>query len=291
MQQKTSAFEDELNRWALARAIHQDLSDLRYSLKILGQQKPRGLIATSPSTKHAFLLAERSYSCLAKQLRSLVIGIPLLFRSTEASAAKALKVFTIPELLEQILLGCDVRDLYAVQQVNHVFAKGILSSNKIQRSLGLCPMTEGPAFSPLSNSFFASRGCLVLLDDYHRFGNKLEQNDILLMASLNAIGMAGAKQQSVPKVGDRLRNVLVCQPPIKKMRARTGKFIFVPLQSSPRRKYLTFHRLLLRSSHAHAKPRSTWYHAPPIDIAITGGDLQRIANNRIRDRHNARTNP
>jgi hypothetical protein len=68
---------------------------------------------------------------------------------TEASAAKANKVFSTPELLETIMLsGLDTRDKLQAMRVQRSWRNTVNGSRKLRRSLGLALFDDYFYYSP-----------------------------------------------------------------------------------------------------------------------------------------------
>ncbi|KAK5125996.1 hypothetical protein LTR85_011351 [Meristemomyces frigidus] len=135
------------------------------------------------------------------------------------------EVFGIPELLEHICLsGLSVFDLLHAQQVSKAFLAGILTSPKLLRRMGL-RADVGASYSSAfakgetrSNGFQSFRAELVDHSEprYLISGTREPR----LSVRLTAYFWSEAKTKTLPKLGSRPRDMLVCQPPVDEVTAR-----------------------------------------------------------------------
>lgn len=210
----------DLASWALASAIKRELIGLQKSVIIL-----RRTIETdeehAAQALAALKLAQESILKLDRLLQVILDAIPIEARPNVASAIKAQKVFDVAELLEKILLNCDYHDFLNAMGVNRTFREAFRRSPRLQQIMGLRPVTDGSPFSPVATPFFLSRGCIVRLEDHHRYGHQMRDNEIVLSAIFN--GTNPFEEHPLPRISQRFRDTLVCQPPIKQMRVRAGE--------------------------------------------------------------------
>lgn len=210
----------DLANWALASAIKRELIRLHGSITTL-----RASVVSQEDIEDTDLAAIRQSQeaiiQLEKLLRIVLDGIPIEARPNAYSAVKAQKVFDVAELLEKILLNCDYADMLSCGLVNRTFNQAFQRSARLQQVMGQRPITDGSPFSPVSNPFFISRGCIVRLEDHHRFGHQLMDNEIVVSAIFN--GSSPFEEHPLPRLSEKFRNTLVCQPPIKQMRIRAGE--------------------------------------------------------------------
>lgn len=210
----------DLANWALASAIKRELIALQKSVIIL-----RRTIETdeenAPQALAALKLAQESILKLDRLLQVILDAIPIEARPNASSAIKANKVFDVAELLEKILLNCDYHDFVNAMGVNRSFREAFRRSPRLQQIMGLRPVTDGSPFSPVATPFFMSRGCIVKLEDHHRYGHHVSDNEMVLSAVFN--GTNPFEEHPLPRVSQRFRDTLICQPPIKQMRVRAGE--------------------------------------------------------------------
>lgn len=89
--------------------------------------------------------------------------MPTTLRCT--SAIKADKVFTTPELLEQILLYLLPRELLELMPVNKAAARTVHGSPKLQDLLSLRPLPQGSLYSVFGCHFHHNSDCGVYCFD------------------------------------------------------------------------------------------------------------------------------
>lgn len=89
-------------------------------------------------------------------LDSCLESIPVTMKTSEKSALVAEKVFGIPELLEQILLPLNARELLTTCAVNKTMAATILSSPTQSRKLALTPDHKSFFYTPFKCGDFNS---------------------------------------------------------------------------------------------------------------------------------------
>ena len=123
----------------------------------------------------------------------------------------AQKVFNIPELLELILIKLDVRDLLVVQQVNRPFFNAVETSIKIQRKLCLQKDPKShhqtPFQCPSANSFpgFSCNSTARNVAGRQTKADGTSDEEVTAMFA-----------QKV-KIGSRIKQMLICQPPVQDM--------------------------------------------------------------------------
>ncbi|KAK6395091.1 hypothetical protein LTR65_001280 [Meristemomyces frigidus] len=138
--------------------------------------------------------------------------------ATASSAAKACEVFAIPELLEHIMLSVHPLDVLKVMQLNHSAYNTIANSMRLLRHMNLLP-NEQSAF----RSFFAcARTGFTCVTN--------GEGDAISRALSSAVPgraerpvsiftvCAAFKSQTPPRLGPRVRSMLICQPPVHEMR-------------------------------------------------------------------------
>lgn len=143
---------------------------------------------------------------------SLLQLIPADKRTTPAGERIADKTFRIPELFERILCYLDVPELLRAQQVSHLFFDTIQDSPNLQRCMGLAPDTKH-GFRLTVKSLTPAFWFLTDANEY-AYGN-VEGDNILVRANIQDC-------HSLPQLGERARDVLICQPPLKIMNCYTG---------------------------------------------------------------------
>lgn len=210
----------DLHRWVIASSMRQELLVVEHSYWVL-RRKFGSTSRPSPEERAAVRHTEASLKVLARIQDIILASVPLNARPTNASGVKARQVFEIAELLERVLLQLDFGDLLSAQLVNTTFAHAFARSTVLQQEMGLRPLTDARPFSPLAGAFFVRRGCLVRLDDHHRFGLPLAEDELVFSASAN--GINPFEHQALPRLTDRYRKILVCQPPLTTMKVRTGE--------------------------------------------------------------------
>ena len=138
---------------------------------------------------------------------------------TEASTAKAQKVFHTPELLEMILLELQPQHVLVAQQVTKTFDSLISTSPKLQHHLGLRPNPESSFAAPRCingwGHFTCSpKDCASSIFSWSRSQQQSERgpNDLEICASFST---------KLPRLGDRCRSMLICQPPVYEMEVKT----------------------------------------------------------------------
>ncbi|KAF2172382.1 hypothetical protein M409DRAFT_50090 [Zasmidium cellare ATCC 36951] len=209
----------DLANWALANAIKRELVALQTSVVVL--RRTVDVDEETSTQVHASLKqAAESILKLERLLQIILDAIPIEARPNAASAVKAQKVFDVAELLEKILLNCEYHDFISAMQVNRTFAQAFRRSARIQQVMGLRAITDGSPFSPVANAFFVSRGCMIRLEDHHRYGHQVQDNEVVVSAIFN--GSSPFEEHPLPRISERFRDTLVCQPPIKQMRVRAG---------------------------------------------------------------------
>ena len=142
---------------------------------------------------------------------------------TAASAAKAHQVFGTPELLEHIMCYTSVRDLLETQQVDMRTALAISSSKRLQRKLtSSASDADSPWMSHFEQSAFPSfsvdldytaldeRYTYILADLQDAYTNA-EKEYVQVVAGFTSFG------DSLPRLGQRIRGMLICQPSLKKL--------------------------------------------------------------------------
>lgn len=210
----------DLANWALANAIKRELIALQNSVVIL-----RRTVETDEETEpqvHACLKqSQESILKLDRLLHIILDAIPIEARPNASSSVKAQKVFDVAELLEKILLNLDYHDFMCAMRVNRTFAQAFRRSTRIQQVMGLRPITDGSPFSPVATAFFVSRGCIVRLEDHHRYGHQVQDNEVVLSAIFN--GSSPFEEHPLPRLSQNFRDTLICQPPVKQMRVRAGE--------------------------------------------------------------------
>ena len=160
---ETAAFEPDTDRYGWGRdppdgdrtcsITFQDLESLRTSNKAL-QDALAALDINSQQLLPTIVNAART-SCAQTQtlLDSLWSIIPAGARPSGSSAKKAMEVFRVPELLEQILLDLSPQELLRVQEVGRDWRDAVNGSGKLLRKLGLGPVEAAFYHSPLPSRF------------------------------------------------------------------------------------------------------------------------------------------
>lgn len=145
---------------------------------------------------------------------------------TPESAAKAREVFGTPELLEIILLHLHPRYVLVAQQVSKGFDASVSTSPKLQQHLGLRADPKTHFTTPFASTYGGS-STLSVHARYGAFGyySVAARNNILsgdkpardknafeILASFNT-------RCGLPRLGERCRSMLICQPPVFEMEA------------------------------------------------------------------------
>jgi hypothetical protein len=219
-QQISSLRRAELEQWAFACKLQEQLQSLKGDLAVI-RKNISDSQSKSGKERDASDHAEQKLSALEALHQTLLDSIPITARPTAASAEKARRVFDVEELLEKILLDCDFHHLLAIELVNQSFARAFQSSNKLRQLIGLQPAIVCSPYSSLASSFFISCGCIVRLEFRHPDGYELSIDEIALSAWFTDPNPF--KEQNLPNIGARFRKMLICQPPVTRMRVRTGR--------------------------------------------------------------------
>lgn len=120
------------------------------------------------------------------------------------------KVFDLPELLEHILRFMDLKTLLIAQQVSHPFFNAIEASPDIRRKMYLQADKGFLSFPPLLPDRCGQHSSMIA-DLHLQF--KTGSNDMRLVVKLWP-----AAQFPVEVPGARMRRMLICQPPLYKLR-------------------------------------------------------------------------
>ena len=127
---------------------------------------------------------------------------------------KACKTFSVPELLEMILLKLDIADLLRIQQVCKHMHRAMDISGKILRKLHLAPDHKArlrvlPCWRPKGheNEFAGPR---TILEGFVRrnirgVNARYQRKDVLVRVTINDLQ---------PPLGSKARRMLITQPPI-----------------------------------------------------------------------------
>ncbi|KAK4540815.1 hypothetical protein LTR36_008892 [Oleoguttula mirabilis] len=156
--------------------------------------------------------AQRELDHAAASMPPLLKQIPAAERASPATAIIADKVFNIQELFEHILCDLDICDLLKAQQVSHHFFDTIQSSKKLQRHMGLAPDTKRDFRFLLQHNIFG----IAFMTDAQLVATRLSEGDKIIVRA-ETYG-----EIPMPKLGERSRCILICQPPVKTMTAYAG---------------------------------------------------------------------
>ncbi|KAK5127052.1 hypothetical protein LTR85_008411 [Meristemomyces frigidus] len=198
--------------------------------------------------------AKRELDHAAASMPALLQQITVEERTSPATALVAEKVFEIPELFERILCNLDITDLLKAQQVNHRFFETIQSSPMLQWHMGLAPDAKHDFRLTLENRI---RG-FMFSTDASMYARQIDGDNVAVRLQLFG-------RVAMPKLGERARSILICQPPLKSIA------LFVDCCSGM---YSTFQQQQL------ATPISTI----TSDTGITLGDIIDAAK-AVKDQH------
>lgn len=161
-------------------------------------------------------------------LHKLVNETPLAYLASPKIAPPALHtVFATPELLENILLQCEIISLLSVWGANKHFSNTIEGSVKIQRKLGLladkdcdiyCPRNDQSLLS-IRSSVIAHRAYSEIFDQ----GGIDKFSQVLLTFHVNEfVPRTGIIAKPIAPASPRFRKMLICQPPITSINVYAG---------------------------------------------------------------------
>lgn len=174
----------------------------------------RRITEESGSSEHLADLVKAAQSELAgatASLPPLLRLIPADERTSPASKLIAARTFSIPELFERILINLNLSGLLRAQQVSHQFFDNIQSSPNLQQCMGLAPDTKH-GFR-LTHKNITPAFWLMTEATEHAY-RSVGGDNISMRASFHG-------GHSLPHLGERVRAVLICQPPLKIMNAYT----------------------------------------------------------------------
>ena len=206
-------FRDHESSYAAYVAAQESRRSMQTHLDSLAQLLGPALAASDEAQKHIQAIKEGLASQNAN-LDALLESVPPRARKPAGAAELAHNLFTIPEILEWILLYLKPADLLRVQRVNHQFLDAIQGSPKIQCRMGLRPQEKGHVFLPPPSCDPGRLSCYI--ETYPCFSREnIKENEVVLK-----IGFSGGEDKP-PYLGPRCREMLVCQPPIKSMNVYT----------------------------------------------------------------------
>lgn len=212
----TSLFEmskaDKCHRIQAALEQQKALEQALAKLRVQAATDHSEAVAASLQQAETSALAVRSF------LNFCIEDIPIASRPSAGSSVKAQQVFDTPELLEHILLDLPVRLLISAPLVNRTFASTCYNSQYIQRRLGLRPDPNASLtttfYSPLE---FWTFHCTI------NAGRSQGDSSISTKGTKYYIsarfGSYARNDQWLPKLGTRVRTMLICQPPVNKIKA------------------------------------------------------------------------
>lgn len=172
----------------------------------------------------------RSVEAAHEVLQVLILQVPLEYRPPPKEASIAQQItFAHPELLEQILSGCDNMDLLNVLQVDKGCRATIQGSVKLQRKLGLLPDPDCDVYCPLAClplSLVIYAGPLEDSNNHAEFTSNAE------ISKMNTIGnkfcaedqaylLEPEPARSITQASSQIRKMLICQPPVKSAQVYT----------------------------------------------------------------------
>lgn len=221
------------------RKYHSDISHADLLDLLKHQQQLQWAIHTLTSgediderkRQRAVNAAKQTTAVLESTLLQALDWDPLAGAPTSSSASKAQRVFDVPELAEAILCMLPAKDLISATQVNHAFYGTAVTSPKLQMLLGLridssCYWRSNfgqggydhPAFSYHDEGAFAGFQCG--LDWNYKWTSDPKQSlDKAKVKACFSWARGINDDSKLPKVGPRIRKMLVCQPPILEVTA------------------------------------------------------------------------
>ncbi|KAK5677524.1 hypothetical protein LTS10_010096 [Elasticomyces elasticus] len=139
-----------------------------------------------------------------------------VWKPTKRSAIVAQRVFTIPELCENILsyLPANI-DLYRAMRTNQDMAAAVRGSPSIQKALGFVPADKGHWYGPFEYQQFGGHGW------NHDHGFACSRNAWVSeesgFATVTANFVLSTPEATLRGVMAAFRNVRICTPPIREM--------------------------------------------------------------------------
>jgi hypothetical protein len=193
-------------------ATKVSLSRLSAALNALGLQDEHNLRTLISDTTDDLAKSQQATTALLEL-------IPPEQRLTESAARVRQRVFDIPEMLERILSFLSLRDLLNVQQVNRQFFDSISASPKLKRQMCLLPDynhhgIDLPFQCHIRGVYFWREVPGSTLGPVEPADPAADQESVPIQ-----IRIAGVKHLSKLRLGSRVRSLLICQPPVKKLAA------------------------------------------------------------------------
>ncbi|KAK5710980.1 hypothetical protein LTR17_018593 [Elasticomyces elasticus] len=139
-----------------------------------------------------------------------------VWKPTERSASVAQRVFTIPELCENILGYLPTNlDLYRAMRTNQAMAAAVRGSPSMQKALGSAPANQGHWYTPFDYDEFGGHGW----NHPHGFtcymvGKSSEQPTLATVTARFELRKPGSTLRGVMAA---FRNVQICTPSIREM--------------------------------------------------------------------------
>ncbi|KAK3658953.1 hypothetical protein LTR56_001390 [Elasticomyces elasticus] len=140
-----------------------------------------------------------------------------VWKPTERSAIVAQRVFTIPELCENILNYLPANlDLYRAMRTNQAMAAAVRGSPSIQKALGFAPADKGHWYTPFEYQQFGGYGW------NHDHGFTCDRNVWLNeppgFAAVTANFVLRTPEATLRGIMAPFRDVQICTPPIREMK-------------------------------------------------------------------------
>lgn len=208
MSAEQEPWRDEMSAINSFYNIQEDLKDsdtLRTTLEALREARraAAGSQEGVVDTALAILDADR------ERTNGELARVPISLRPTAASGLKAMELFSVPELLENILIHLDLESLLNIQQAHKASDTLIRTSKKVQKKMLLRP-NPGASFSTAWGVNDNDRLIIVCpLRD-----KNLASNGGLPMISISVI-----QEIFNYRFGSHMRDMLICQPPIFEVHA------------------------------------------------------------------------
>ncbi|KAK3722195.1 hypothetical protein LTR37_002628 [Vermiconidia calcicola] len=212
-QENQKAVERRLQQNAIQRTESMKYMEITYATHVKAEEQRQKLetqlntLQISDWVASSTVLRMRSgLEAQQKTLPTLLRGFPTWLRRSPRATVLAHQVFDTPELLEHILSYLDNSDLLLAYRINHQFCSGIQGSPRLQRQLGLQAAHNSTIHFPAALSsywLFSTDG-----DKYFSL-RTLEGMKILLTIQ---------PQAPITRLGTRCRSMLLCQPPISRMK-------------------------------------------------------------------------
>ncbi|KAK5744713.1 hypothetical protein LTR17_001789 [Elasticomyces elasticus] len=139
-----------------------------------------------------------------------------VWKPTECSASVAQRVFTIPELCENILSYLPTNlDIYCAMRTNQAMAAAVRGSPSMQKALGFAPTNKGHWYTPFDYVEFGGHGW------NHPHGFTCSRNawvsEQSRFATVTANFVLWTPEATLRGVMAAFRNVRICTPPIHEM--------------------------------------------------------------------------